>query len=235
MNAVSLDTLILGILVRKGRPLRLSEILEAIKFPGLSKTTVYRHLQRLVEKGLVSRKSEEYFPISDSKIAITSADLSRISELKPLHHETGKGLRITIYGSQDLSNPVFKESLNSNMKEVMGKILSSIDPGLQEIFNNASLTEETVKKLIGMKLVLVATFDGTDFSVLTPEEETKKRREVITLLSRTDGIAIDELAEQLNLNILEAIQIVDPLLKSNFAKMDESGKIKLTVEVKPIE
>ena len=147
-------------------------------------------------------------------------------------YETQKGFRITAYSSVDITGDVDRESLKLDLQRIIEDYLSTVDPNLKGIFNDESPTKDVLKKLVGIKFVLVASFDGTDFSTLTSEESdifVKKRKEILKLLTETEGVTIRELSNKLKLNVLQVRQIVDPILTSGFARMDESGKIKLTV------
>ncbi len=238
METIPLSTSILGILAMEGRPLRLADIYKKMKTRSVSKPTIYRHLQNLVTKGLVSQRDEKYILVHGGDVTIMATDFARISELKPVIHETHKGFRTTVYSSLDTIEEVDQESLKLDSKRIIEELLSTVHPSLSGVFNDKNPTIDVLKKLVGVKFVLVTSFDGTDFSTLTSEEThvfAEKRRDVLKLLADTDGVTISELSKKLQLNVLQVRQIVDPILISGLAKMDESGKIKLTVEVKPIE
>lgn len=235
METIPLSTSILGILVMEGRPLRLADICKKMRTRNVSKPTVYRHLKNLVTKGLVSQRDEKYMLVHVGDAAIMATDFARISELKPFIHETHKGFRITGYSSVDTALDVNRESLKMDLRKVIEGLLLTVDASLGGIFDNNDPNIDVLKKLVGVKFVLVTSFDGTDFSTLTSEKTdifTKKRREALKLLADNDGVTILEMSEKLQLNVLQVRQIIDPIITSGFAEMDESGKIKLTVEVK---
>jgi len=237
MEIIPLMTFILGILAMEGRPLRLADIYKKMRGRKVSKPTVYRQLQKLVAKGIISQKDEEYILVQGGHLPIMATDFARISKLKPILHDAEKGLRLTVYTPEDAKLDFDRDAIKSDLKKVIEIYLSNLDSSLDEIFTSETLREETLKKLIGVKFVVVASFDGTDFSTLTSEETdefTRKRKTVLNLLAETKkGITIQELSNKLKLNVLQVRQVVDPVLASGFAKMDESGKIKLTVEIRP--
>ena len=237
MEIISLQTFILGILAMEGRPLRLADIYKKIRDRKVSKPTVYRQLQKLVTNGMVSQKDGEYILVRGGHLPIMATDFARISKLKPILHDAEKGLRLTVYTPEDAALSIDRDAVRLELKKFIEMYLSNLDSSLKEIFTSKPLSEDLVKKLIGVKFVVVASFDGTDFSTLTSEETdefTRKRKTALNLLAETkEGITIQELSNKLKLNVLQVRQVVDPILASGFAKMDESGKIRLTVEVRP--
>lgn len=234
MEMITLSIFILAIFAMEGRPLRLTEICRRIKDRTVSKPTVYRHLQKLVAKGILSQKEEKYVLVRGGDLAIKATDFARISELKPIMRHTQKGLSLGAYGSKDMTSDFDREALEADFKRIMEKHLCSIDPDLKGIFVGKPLTKDALKKLVGMKFALIASFNGTDFSTLTSTEEIlNKTKEIVKILAETDGVTIQELSNRLNLNEIEVRQAVDPLLASGLAKMDETGKIEFVVEVKP--
>lgn len=235
MEIIPLKTFILGILAMEGRPLRLADIYRKIGNRKVSKPTVYRQLQNLITKGIVSQKDEEYILVQGGRLPIMATDFARISELEPILYDAEKGLRLTVYISADATLDLDRDAIKSDFKKMIEKYLIDKDSRLGGVFTKKLLNEEVLKKLIGVKFVLVASFDGTDFTTLTSKETgelARKRREVLDLLAETSGVTINELSDKLNLNILQVRQVVDPILASGFAKMDEGGKIRLTVEVR---
>lgn len=235
MQRLPLNTTIMGILAKEGKPMKLADIYHKIKERKISKTTVYRHLQSLVSDGLVSSTAATYVLAQAGDFGIQAADLFRINELKPVISEFQKGFKFTIYSSLDRPANVEESGLKSGIKNVMNEYLSSIDSELKRVLDNRSLTQEALKVLIGLKVVLVASFDGTDFSTFTSKEIgvlPQKRKEILNVLSKSGGSTLSELAEISNLNIVQIRQVVDPIISSGFAEMDESGKIRLTVELK---
>lgn len=236
MEIIPLKTFILGILAMEGRPLRLADIFRKIENRKVSKPTVYRQLQNLVAKGIVSQRDEEYILVQGGRLPIMATDFARISELQPILHDAEKGLRLTVYSSKDAALDLDRDVIKSDFKKMIEKYLTAEDSRLGGLFAEKRSDREMLKKLIGVKFVLVASFDGTDFTTLTSKETgelARKRKEVLTLLAETAGVTINELSDKLNLNILQVRQVVDPILASGFAKMDEGGKIRLTVEVRP--
>lgn len=235
METIHLSTLILGLLAREGRPLRLVDVYRKIGDTRISKTTVFRQLQSLVRKGIVSQNEERYILASGGDLVTKATDFVRMNELKPVVHVGQKGFMLTAYTSLDEEININRETLASDFRKIIGKHLSNINPELKGMFDGKPLTVNVLKKLIGLKLVFVASFDGTDFGTLTSKEAddaTTKRKEIIRLLSGIDGITIEDLSRKVKLNVLQVRQVIDPILASGFAEMDESGKIRLTVEVK---
>lgn len=235
MQRLPLNTAIIGILAKEGKPLKLAEIYKKTKDHKISKPTVYRHLQSLVGEGLVSNHEETYVLAQGGDAGVLAADLARINELKPVLSEFQKGFKFTIYSS--LAEPLNLESdaVKSDITKLFSRYLVDIDSDLKGVLKNKPLTEDTLKKLIGLKIVLVASFDGTDFSAFTSKETKilpKKRKEILSILAKNNGITMQELGEMLDLNIVQVRQVVDPILASGFAEMDESGKIKLLVELR---
>jgi len=235
MQRLSLNTSIIGLLAKEGKPLKLAEIHRKMRDYDVSKPTVYRHLQSLVDEGLVSSHEETYILAQRGDTGVLAADLARINELKPVLSEFQKGFKFTIYSSQTRPLNLESDNIKSDLKKLLSKYLSTVDSDLKGVMENGQPPEETLKKLIGLKIVLVASFDGTDFSTFTSKETEillKKRKEVLNILAKSKGITMHELGEMLNLNIVQIRQIVDPILASGFAEMDESGKIMLQVELR---
>jgi len=233
MEGIALATSILGILATKGKPLSLADIYREITPKCGSKPTVYRHLQKLVTKGLVSQEKEKYILIHGGDSAVVAADLARISGLKPILHDVQKGFSFTVYRPESSFAELDYEGLKKDIECIIKKHLTKVIPNLEDTTTGQS--GEVLKKLIGLRVAFVASFDGTDFATLTSKDAdllVKKRREVLNLLADSGGITINELCSKLKLNVLQVRQVVDPILLSGFAEMDESGRIRLAVEVK---
>jgi len=233
MERIALSTSILGILATRGKPLSLAEIYKEIAPKRGSKPTVYRHLQKLVTSGLVSQESEKYILIRGGDSAIAAADLARISGLKPVSHDVRKGFSFTAYNSKSSLAELDYEDLKQDIENIIKKHLSRLIPNSEDAA--VEQTSEDLKKLVGLRVAFVASFDGTEFATLTSRDAdllAKKRKEVLSLLADSEGITISELCTRLKLNVLQVRQVVDPILLSGFAEMDESGRIRLTVEVR---
>lgn len=228
---LSTTTALIGLLAREGKPLRLAEIRRSLDHLNVSKATLYRHLASLVEQGVVSKQREHYSLIVKGNATIQASDLSRISEMKPLDAHYRKGLRITIYGPEKLHN-INLESIKKSMEGIVGKILEEHNPDLEGLLEDGTVSPQTIQDLAEIKLGLVVTFEGIDFISLTPEEVKVKRREAMRLIARENEIALEELAKSLELTILEAHQVLDPLFIAGLIAMDETGRISYTLEVK---
>jgi hypothetical protein len=234
MERLPINTTIIGLLAKEGKPLKLAEIYKKIK-SCKSKPTVYRHLQRLVDEGTISQNNETYILAHGSDAGILAADLARISELEPVVSHFQKGFKLTAYSSEN--GPIaFKDTqICGEIKRVFSSMLKQIDPNIENVFESSRLTEETAKKLIGLKLVLVASFDGTSFSTYTLKDVEKmstKRKEALRFLAKSEGLTLTELSKELQLNTIQVRQIIDPILASGFADMDEGGKVRLNQELR---
>lgn len=234
MEGIALTTSLLGMLATEGKPLSLADIYREMMPKCVSKPTVYRHLQKLVTKGLISQEKDKYILIHGGDSAVLAADLARISGLKPTLHDVQKGFSFTAYSPESPFVELDYESLKRDMESIIKKYLTRVIPN----FLGDTATErssEVLKKLVGLRVVFIASFDGTDFATLTSKDADlleKKRREVLNLLADSRGITINELCSKLDLNVLQVRQVVDPILLSGLAEMDESGRIRLTVQVK---
>lgn len=227
---LAVGTSLIGFLKRIGKPAKLAEIHKELKKHGNSKTTLYRHLEQLVEQGILSKQGDRYALISNGNFAVIASDLFRISEMNPIFSISKKGMKISLYSSEELENIEWDEA-EKKINEHTMRILEVLDPDINEFFTKENVGKEAISSLIGKNIGFVVTFNGTDFVTLTPEEIINKRRLAMKLISEKKAISLIELMKILNVNLLQIRQIVDPILIAGLANLDESGKISFTIEV----
>jgi len=227
---LSLNGLIQGALASNREPIGLTEVYEKLKTLGISKPTLHRHLQKMVDDGLISREGEKYVLLASKSSTSLAEDVVRISTLKPARSKTQKGYRVTAYGNDRLENVDWEPVLKA-LEPVRDSILRQVDPTLEGASDPARLRKESLAKLVGTKFAVVLSFDGTQFAALSSTEVVEKRREAMRLVAEKKGITRDELMKALGLNALEIGQILQPLVSSGYASIDDEGRITYTLEV----
>lgn len=222
---------ILGRLSRFPKKTRLADLYKQLAGKGTSKTTIYRHLERLVKMGFLSKEGDHYALLANNDFTIIASDLSRISEVRPSYEISEKGLHISLYGSNKLKTGSDWKIAKAKINEHVHSILEILDPELNGIFLD-DVNKEKIKNIYGRKIGMVVFFDGSNHVTFSPIEVINKRRQAMKILSELKEITIHELLNLLNVNHLQLRQIIDPLIIAGLASVDEYDKISLTLEVK---
>jgi len=230
--SLSTETSITGFLARQSVPQRLAEIYEGLKTSGVSKSTLYRNLQKLVDDGVLVRENDGYLLVSKGKSTIKAADLARLNEMDPKVLENKRGLRIRVYVKDDFRE-INWHSLTDSIKKATAEVLIQYDPSLSGILEGKPLSHKAIEKLVGLKFAVITSFDGTDFTTLSADDIAEKRKEAMNLLAEKKKMTLEQMAEDLQLNVLEVRQLINPLLAHGYADIDEDGYLSYTLEVIP--
>jgi hypothetical protein len=230
--SLSNEALVLGFLGRQSILKKLSEIYEGLQSDGVSKSTLYRVLQKFVDDGIVLKENEGYLLVAKGRTTVKATDLARLNEMNPVHMENTKGLRFRAYATDDLEH-VNWGALRNPIKTALSDILTQIDPALSGTLDSKSLSSKAIQKLVGLKFAILVSFDGTDFTTLAADDIVEKRRDAMKLLAVRKKMTLQGMAEELHLNVLEVRQLLHPLLASGYAVIDEEGLVSYTLEVTP--
>jgi predicted transcriptional regulator len=230
--SLSNETSVLGFLARKAVPQRLTAIYEGLKASGISRSTLYRNLQQLVDDGVIAKENDGYFLVEKGKSSIKAADLARLNEMNPIFMENKRGLRIRAYGGNDLKE-VNWQGLRDSVRKATAETLIQIDPTLTGILEGKPLSRKAIEKLVGLKFAMIVSFDGTDFTTLSADDIKEKRKDAMKLLATEKRLRLDRIAEELHLNPLEVRQLLHPLLQSELVEIDDEGFVSYTLEVTP--
>lgn len=211
----------------------LAEIFRDVRADGVSKPTLYRRLQSLVEGGVIAKVQGRYALIkkSDERVLI-ARDLAKISRMKPILTQSRRGIEMTVYGDEKSCSQLEVDSITKAAKELLKTILAKEDPSLQEALENGEIGPDMLKKVVGKKVAVVLSFNGTDLLTLNAAEVDKKRGEAISLLAKSKGMTRKELCDELGITLLQLHQVIDPLLSAGLAGEDEKGNVHLLFELK---
>ena len=139
---------------------------------------------------------------------------------------------MSIYG-ENLNEKIDWERVTQKLEKTANEVLELHDPLLANAIDSKKLTPQQIKKIVGTRFAFVVTFDGTDSTTLTSEEIMQRRRTAMMLLAEEKKMKIEELAEKLEINVLEARQLLHPLFASGYATMEADGSVSFAMEVEP--
>ncbi len=230
--SLSTEALVLGFLGRQALGKKLAEIYEGLKNSDISKSTIYRILQKLVVDGVVIREGDNYILVAKGKATVKATDLARLNEMEPAYIENARGLRIRAYAKGKLGD-INWEAVRNPIRGALSDVLTQVDPALSGVMDAKPLSSKAIQKLVGLKFAVVVSFDGTDFTALGADDIVEKRKDAMKLLAVKKRMTVQEMADELHLNTLEVRQLLHPLLVSNYAAVDEEGVVSYTLEVTP--
>lgn len=232
--SISTRTALIGILSKASDPMPLVSIKKEFRSGNESGSTLFRNLQKLIEEGIVAKQNERYSLVKRGATAIRSADLLRLNNLNPLYQKPERGLHLSIYADSSTSKTMKTVDLNriaEESKDVITTVLKEVNPALAKSITMKDMPEELIPQFLGMKFSIMISFDGTDFAMLSDEVIKTKRKEAIQILAEEKTITSRELEGRLGLNNVELRRVLNPLLSMEYAQMDDSGNISLSVEV----
>ena len=227
---VSVRSAVIGALASKTSPSRLAEIYKELKEFGLSKATIYRHLQKLVDENMVEKQADSYFLLQRGKSIAHATDILRLSAMTPKHRESWNGLAFSVYGNVDRNEDWerVREPLRSKLVELLDAVFPTLD-----LPDSTRLTSKQIQNLLGKKVGLVVTFDGTALTTLSPEALREKSRLLMKLLAENKVLTDSEIRDKFELNELQLRQVLHPLIASGYATLNDEGKLTYTMEVTP--
>ena len=230
--SLSAEAMVVGFLGRSPVPQKLTDIVKGMSKDGVSRSTLHRVLQRLVSEGAIERDGDRYFLPSKGRSMIKATDLARLSELEPAFQENSKGLRVRAYTTGNLKE-VNWQSLKAPVQTAVRDILTQIDPVLSDVLDASTSSDKAIQKLVGLRFAVIISFDGTDFTTLSVEEILDKRKDAMRFLAVKKRATLEEMADELQLNILQVRQLLHPLLASGYAVIDDEDYVSYTLDVTP--